>query len=276
MTDITFYILSALAIWSGWRVFQVDSMIRATFALMVSFICVGAIALLMSADYIGVATVFMMAVEMMVMGLFMVMFMMNPAGLNPMQMVHQYRLSIGAGIVAFIGLTVAVLETDLPHNPLPPGQDTMRDLGINLLGSSMLIFETAGVTLLATMLGAVILSSRRGRFGVSDAGAIPPGLHPGGTPAGRKVEEDGGHGGHGGDGGHGGHDKMTDKKDGDQGTGHMGHEMADDDPALSAEHTGHVGHTTGADPEGADPKKPRQEPAPDPHKGHGTKLKKEH
>ncbi|MEP1591373.1 NADH-quinone oxidoreductase subunit J [Sulfitobacter sp.] len=270
MTDIAFYILSAIAIWSGWRVFRVDSMIRATFALMVSFICVGAIALLMSADYIGVATVFMMAVEMMVMGLFMVMFMMNPAGLNPMQMVHQYRLSIGAGIVAFIGLTVAVLATDLPHSPLPAGRDTMRDLGINLLGSSMLIFETAGVTLLATMLGAVILSSRRGRFGVSDAGAVPPGLHPGGTPAGRKVEEGGGHGGHGG------HDKMTNKKDGAQGTGHMGHEMADDDPALSAGHTGHVGHTTGADPEGADPEKPRQEPAPDRHEGHGTRPMKEH
>jgi NADH:ubiquinone oxidoreductase subunit 6 (subunit J) len=199
MTDIAFYALSALAIWSGWRVFRVDSMIRATFALMVSFICVGGIALLMSADYIGIATVFMMAVEMMVMGLFMVMFMMNPAGLNPMQMVHQHRFSIGAGIAAFIGLTVAVLATNLPNNPLPAGRDTLHDLGVELLGGSMLIFETAGVTLLATMVGAVVLSSRPGRFGDSDAGAVPPGLQPGGQPAGRKVEKSGGHGGHGGD-----------------------------------------------------------------------------
>ena len=36
----------------------------------------------------------MMAVEMMVMALFMVMFMMNPAGLNPMQMVHQHAFAI--------------------------------------------------------------------------------------------------------------------------------------------------------------------------------------
>jgi len=63
----------------------------------------------------------------------------------------------------------------------------------------MLIFETAGVTLLATMVGAVVLSSRPGRFGDSDAGAVPPGLQPGGQPAGRKVEKSGGHGGHGGD-----------------------------------------------------------------------------
>lgn len=196
MTDLAFYALSALAVWSGWRVFRVDSMIRATFALMVSFIAVGGIALLMSADYIGVATVFMMAVEMMVMGLFMVMFMMNPAGLNPMQMVHQYGFSIGAGLAAFVGLTVAVLATNLPDNPLPAGPDTLRNLGVELLGGSMLIFETAGLTLLATMVGAVVLSSRGGRFGDTDAGAAPPGLEPGGTPAGRKVEKDGGHGGH--------------------------------------------------------------------------------
>ncbi len=188
MKDIIFYVLSALAIWGGWRVFRADSMIRATFALMMSFIAVGGIAMLMSADYIGIATVFMMAVEMMVMGLFMVMFMMNPAGLNPMQMVHQYRFSLGAGIAAFSGLTAAILATPLPDNPLPPGGDTLRDLGFELLGNSMLIFETAGVTLLATMVGAVVLSSGSGRFGSAGDGSLPPGLTAGGRPAGRLVD----------------------------------------------------------------------------------------
>ncbi len=265
MTDIAFYTLSAIALWSGWRVFRVDSMIRATFALMVSFICVGGIALLMSADYIGIATVFMMAVEMMVMGLFMVMFMMNPAGLNPMQMVHQYHLSIGAGIVAFIGLSAAVLATDLPHNPLPAGRDTMRDLGIELLGGSMLIFETAGVTLLATMLGAVILSSRHGRFGSSDEGSLPPGLEPGGEPAGRKVEAGGGHGGHGGHSGHG--MKIEDTPPhGDMGDMH--HNMSDDAPMDHGDHA--------ASHEDAAPIKHSHDHAPTPHKGHGTMPKKEH
>lgn len=200
INDVLFYALSALAIWSGWRVFRVDSMVRATFLLLLSFIAVGGIALLMAADYIGVATVFMMAVEMMVMALFMVMFMMNPAGLNPMQMVHQYRLSVAAGVVIFVGLAGAVLATRLPDNPLSPDRPALRDLGIEMLGGSMLIFETAGITLLATMVGAVVLSSRRGRFGAADDGALPPGLEPGGAPAGRKVEPGGGHGGHGGHG----------------------------------------------------------------------------
>ncbi len=196
ITDILFLALSALAIWSGWRVFRVNSMVRASFQLMSSFIAVGLIVVLLSAPYIGIATVFMMAVEMMVMALFMVMFMMNPAGLNPMTMVHQHRFSIAAGIATFGGLTLAVLLSDLPARAAPQHADSVRALGDELLGPSMLIFETAGVTLLATMIGAVVLSSHNGRFGASAAGSVPPGLTPGGAPAGRVPDEDGGGGHH--------------------------------------------------------------------------------
>ena len=200
MSDALFLALSALAIWSGWRVFRVDSMVRASFQLMVSFIAVGLIAVLLAAPYIGIATIFMMAVEMMVMALFMVMFMMNPAGPNPMVMVHQHRFSIAAGIVAFAGLSAAVLLSDLPSRPVPEGAEVVRNLGHELLGPSMLIFETAGVTLLATMIGAAMLSSHTGRYGASDKGSVPPGLTPDGEPAGRKPERGGGHHHH-----HGGH-----------------------------------------------------------------------
>lgn len=189
-TDLAFYALAAAAVWTGWRVFRVDSMVRASFALMLSFVAVGGIMLLLAAPYIGIATVFMMAVEMMVMALFMVMFMMNPAGLNPMMMVHQHRLSAVVGAAAFAGLTAAVLVTDLPDDPVRPGRPVIRDLGTELLGPSMLVFETAGITLLATMVAAVVLSSRSGRYGPADAGSAPPSLAPGGPPAGRTPEKD--------------------------------------------------------------------------------------
>jgi NADH:ubiquinone oxidoreductase subunit 6 (subunit J) len=191
--DVAFVILAVFAAVTGWRVFATDSMVRASFLLMLSFIAVGLIMLLLEAPYLGVATVFMMAVEMMVMALFMVMFMMNPAGLNPMVMVHQHRLSIAAGAVAFLAIAGGALLTDLPADPVPADRPVVRDLGVELLGPSMLTFETAGVTLLATMLGAVILSSRAGRFGDADTGSQPPGLEPGGAPAGRQPESGGGH-----------------------------------------------------------------------------------
>ena len=182
--DLAFGLLGLAALVSGWRVFRTDSMVRASFLLLLSFIAVGLIMLLLSAPYLGVATIFMMGVEMMVMALFMVMFMMNPAGLNPMMMVHQHRFSVAAGGVAFVGLAIAVLLTAFPHEPVPVDRPEIHDLGLELLGGSMLIFESAGVALLATMIGSVILSSRSGRFGPADTDSIPPPLEPGGAPAG--------------------------------------------------------------------------------------------
>lgn len=190
LKDVAFFVLAGVAVWTGWRVFRASSMVRASFSLMLSFIAVALIMLLLAAPYIGIATIFMMAVEMMVMALFMVMFMMNPAGLNPMWMVHQHRLAATVGILTFLALTLAVLMSDLPNRPVDPARPVIHDLGIELLGRSMLIFETAGITLLATMVGTVILSSRSGRYGPADEGSLPPPLGAHGPPAGRVPEDD--------------------------------------------------------------------------------------
>ena len=81
----------------------------------------------------------------------------------------------------------------------------IRDLGIELLGDSMLVFESAGVALLATMIGAVVLSSRSGRYGAADAGSLPPPLSRAATPGRRRARDEStqvatGHGGHHGSG----------------------------------------------------------------------------
>lgn len=193
--DMAFIVLALFAVYTGWRVFRTDSMVRASFFLLLSFIAVGAIMLLLSAMYLGVAMFFMMGVEMMVMALFMVMFMMNPAGLNPMMMVHQHKLSIGAGVASFVILAAMALLARFPLQPLPAGLAPVASLGNELLGDSMLVFESAGVVLLATMIGVVVLSSQRGRFGSAQQGSMPPGLDPGGEPAGMPAtdSEAGGH-----------------------------------------------------------------------------------
>ncbi|WP_313088740.1 NADH-quinone oxidoreductase subunit J [Pseudomonas sp.] len=187
-----------MALLAGWRVFCTDSMIRASFLLLVSFVAVGVIMLLLAAEYLGVALWFMMAVEMTVMALFMVMFMMNPAGLNPMNMVHQPRIAIGAGVAIFLLLGAVALLSNFGGTPAPADLNPVRSLGTEMLGPSMLIFESAGLVLLATMIGVVVLSSHRGRYGASGDGSVPPGLVPGGDPAGMPPKEDdddeGGHG----------------------------------------------------------------------------------
>jgi len=208
--DVAFALLALLAVVTGWRVFRTDSMVRASFFLLTSFVAVGGILLLLAADYLGFALIFMMAVEMMVMALFMVMFMMNPAGLNPMNMVHQERTAVVAGAGSFLALAAVALSADFPAaarvGASTPSADPIAALGRELLGGSMLVFESAGVTLLAAMVGAVVLSSRRGRHGDADEGSRPPGLVPGGEPAGRRPPADGGGRGHHGHGAPAGHE----------------------------------------------------------------------
>jgi NADH-quinone oxidoreductase subunit J len=176
--DVAFWVLAIASVVSGWRVFRTDSMVRASFLLLASLLSVGAIMVLLAAEYLGFALIFMMALEMTVMALFMVAFMMNPAGLNPMNMVHQHRAAVAAGIVVFGGLAGVGVAADFPSRPVTGAETAVADLGFELLGGSMLIFESAGVTLLATMIGAVALANRRGRRGVADEGSLPPPLDP--------------------------------------------------------------------------------------------------
>jgi NADH-quinone oxidoreductase subunit J len=204
--DVLFFIFGAGAVTAAYLVFRTDSMVRAAYWLLASFVGVGAILVLLEAEFLGLVLMLMMAGEMTIMAFVMVMFMMNPAGLNPMLMVHQHRTAIAAGIVAFLVLSAAVLATDFPNAPATGTARATEELGTELLGESMLVFETAGVALLATMIGAVAVASRRGRYGDAEHDSIEPPLQPDEEPESAPAQETDeeeehehhGHGGHSG------------------------------------------------------------------------------
>ncbi|MDQ3964348.1 MAG: NADH-quinone oxidoreductase subunit J [Actinomycetota bacterium] len=203
--DVLFLIFAVGAIVAAYLVFRTDSMVRAAYWLLASFVGVGAILVLLGAEFLGLVLMLMMAGEMTIMAFVMVMFMMNPAGLNPMLMVHQHRTAIAAGISAFLVLSAAVLVTDFPDAPATQTARATEELGVELLGESMLVFETAGVALLATMIGAVAVASRRGRYGDAEHDSIEPSLQPDeealAAPAQQPDEDEHEHHGHGGQAG---------------------------------------------------------------------------
>lgn len=176
--DILFWAFAAGAVLTGYRVFRTDSMVRAAFYLLASFAAVGGILVLLGAEFVGMVLILMMAGEMLVMAIVMVMYMMNPAGLNPMWMVHQHRTAVVAGILSFLAIASIALIADFPDRPVPHPEEATADLGFQLLGESMLPFQTAGVVLLSTMIGAVAIASRRGRYGAADEGSVEPQLGP--------------------------------------------------------------------------------------------------
>jgi NADH-quinone oxidoreductase subunit J len=184
LVDVAFWLFGAGSVVAAWLVFRTDSMVRAAYWLLASFAGVGVVMVLLNARFLGLVLVLMMAGEMTIMAVFMVMFMMNPAGLNPMTMVHQHRQAKIAGVVAFAGLALVGVVAEFPDRPADPEGEPTAELGRELLGDSMLLFETAGVTLLATMIGSIAIASKRGRYGDAEDGSAPPPLEPrSGRPA---------------------------------------------------------------------------------------------
>jgi len=173
---LSYVLISAFgvgAVVSGWLVFRTDSMLRAAYWLMVSFVAVGSMLVVLDAQFLGLILILMMSGEMTIMAIFMIMFMMNPAGLNPMTMVHQHRTAIIAGVGSFLVLAWVGVMAEFPDRPAASADPTVA-LGEELLGRSMLVFESAGVALLAVMIGAIALAAKRGRFGDAYEGSQEP------------------------------------------------------------------------------------------------------
>ncbi len=173
--------LGAVAVALGVAVFVVDSMARATFALLGSFVAVAGLLWTLGLAYLGAVTVLMMTVEMAVMAVFMVAFMMNPAGLMPMTMVHAGRSAAAVATTVFVVLVVGVWVVD--WSAVVAGASTATGDGMGptgsagaamveptlqvgraVMGSHMLVMLVVGVTLLATILAATVLATDRGRY----------------------------------------------------------------------------------------------------------------
>jgi NADH:ubiquinone oxidoreductase subunit 6 (subunit J) len=159
-----FWVCAAGAVAAGVAVFLVDSMARATFALLLSFLFAAGTVLLVELTYLGILVVLMMVMEMVVMVVFMVMYMMNPAGLVPMSMVHNKKGALAISVGTFAALGAGSLLVDWPSASGPRPADPTRALGEALMGPRMLTMVVLGLALFATIVATVVLATHRGRY----------------------------------------------------------------------------------------------------------------
>ncbi|AMM06738.1 NADH-quinone oxidoreductase subunit J [Streptomyces albidoflavus] len=164
LSAVLAWVLALCAVTAGVLVFRFDSMARATFALLASLLCVAGEVLLLGIQYLGVVIVLMMTIEMAVMAVFMIMFMMNPAGLMPMAMLHNTRAAAALCAALFALLATGVLTADWPRATGRPPADPTFELGMSLMGPQMLTMMTLGTALFATIVATVVLATRRGRY----------------------------------------------------------------------------------------------------------------
>ena len=150
------------AIWFAVVVFRTSSMVRSALALLFSQAAIGGMFLAMQTEFLGVLQIMMMATEMAIMAIFMVMYMMDPGGLGGMDMTHQKRASQVAGALgAVAALAVAFLAGWGPIAQEVRPAEQVYGLGIEIMERSMLIFETAGVTILTAMIAATAIAIKR-------------------------------------------------------------------------------------------------------------------
>ncbi|MEU4710875.1 NADH-quinone oxidoreductase subunit J [Nocardia salmonicida] len=162
--QVIFWVCAVGAVATGLAVFRVDSMARATFALLLSFCFAAGTVFLVDLAYLGVLVVLMMIMEMVIMVVFMIMYMMNPAGLMPMSMVHNKKASLGISVVVFLGLASVALLVDWPEREQPLPADPTVQLGESIMGSKMLVMIVVGLVLFATIVSTVVLATHRGRY----------------------------------------------------------------------------------------------------------------
>jgi NADH-quinone oxidoreductase subunit J len=158
--------LGLVAVVAGIGVFLANSMARATFLLLASFLAVAVVLLAFGLTYLGIVVVLMMTIEMMIMVVFMVMLMMNPAGLEPMTMVHNRwgARVIALGVFAVLAAGALLVPWPVAGGVLAtaPAPDPTTALGLDLMGSQMPTMTVLGLALLATIVGTVALSVSRG------------------------------------------------------------------------------------------------------------------
>jgi NADH-quinone oxidoreductase subunit J len=164
LKDVFFWALAVLAVVSGVLVFRFDSMARATFALLTSLLCAGGEVVLLGLNYLGVVIVLMMTIEMAIMAVFMIMYMMNPAGLTPMTMTHNRSGAALICLVVFAFLAAGIFLAPWPRRRGATPADPTDQLGMSLMGPQMLTMMTLGMALFATLVATVVLSTRRGRY----------------------------------------------------------------------------------------------------------------
>jgi NADH:ubiquinone oxidoreductase subunit 6 (subunit J) len=144
------------AIWFGWRVFRTSSMVRSALSLLTCLTILGLIFFVMQAEFLAVLQVMMMATEMSIMAIFMMMFMLDPGGMSGMDMTHQKNLSITLGTIAGILVIFAIGFADWGEIvvAVSDAEQQNRDLGMEVMKRSMMIFETAGTSILVAMIVA--------------------------------------------------------------------------------------------------------------------------
>jgi NADH-quinone oxidoreductase subunit J len=164
MQLIAMILFGLVAIWFGLRVFMTSSMVRSAFSLLGSMAALGFMFLTMQTEFLGVLQLMMMGSEMSIMALFMMMYMMDPGGMGKMDMSHQKQTAKIAAVIGVVLGIVGVVVITINQSAsvvVDTGSNQLHSLGLEIMKDSLLVFESAGVSILTAMVAATSIAAVR-------------------------------------------------------------------------------------------------------------------
>lgn len=166
VVQIIFGLLAALIIGAAVMVVTVRNVIHAALWLIASFFGVGALYLLLEAEFIAVVQVLVYVGAISILILFAIMLTPHVTGEGVRQLVSGWRLGLTILVCAGI-FALAMAPTLISHNwnvppPPPVGQaETLAgpaELGRGFVNEFLLQFELAGVLLTVALIGAIVIA----------------------------------------------------------------------------------------------------------------------
>ena len=157
-----FFLLSAFTLVAGVMVVTVRNIIHAALWLIASFFSVGALYLLMEAEFIAIVQVLVYVGAISILVLFAIMLTRHVTGEGVRQLYQRWWVALLVAAALFgllIVPTVAQHDWERALQAQAPANVTSAvDIGKKFMGEYLLPFELASVLLLVALIGAIVIA----------------------------------------------------------------------------------------------------------------------
>jgi NADH-quinone oxidoreductase subunit J len=159
MTLILFYILSAIAIFCGFRVVTSNNPVHSVLYLIVTFFAIGCHYLILNAQFLAAVHIIVYAGAIMVLFLYVIMLLnLNKESEPHKNIAVKFAAVIASGIMLVV-MVGTLKGTEQLSNALPENNQVglIKNLGVILFRDFLVPFELSSVLFLSAMVGAVML-----------------------------------------------------------------------------------------------------------------------
>jgi NADH-quinone oxidoreductase subunit J len=163
--QIVFGVLATLIIGSAVMVVAVRNIIHSALWLIACFFGVGALYLLLEAEFIAVAQILIYVGSVAVLILFAIMLTRDISGEGERQLNRRWWLALIIAGVLFSAVMTPILITTAWNVPPPPAPGAppevisgVADLGRGFVNEFLIQFQVAGVLLTVALIGAIVIA----------------------------------------------------------------------------------------------------------------------